>query len=268
MGNIRIVSYNGKDYGIISGKIVRNGVDRPQALARFVTSNDIDVLGTQEMTKVYRDHLMAFLYNYGFNVVGDPRQMVIPFYNEINGVIARDRIISSSTRALTNRSSDFKLNATHLFNTHKRNLTYALIDTEQAGEMFVVNVHMSYLLNNPLNDTKINEFNNNMRAVRAQQFREIINMVDFLKESRSIPVVLMGDFNSTVSDDMFMQFIAALKNRGIILVSNDVSTQKDNKLPVDHMMYSEGVKLVDFRVGNELNEISDHKPLILTLKAS
>ena len=105
----------------------------------------------------------------------------------------------------------------------------------------------------------------------ASQFRYFEWLAKRSSEERAngVPVIIMGDFNSTPWSVAFRQFVARSQlfdtSRGVILGAT-WNPLLPHRLMIDHAFISPGLQLVGRRVGPSVG--SDHRPLIVDVAMS
>jgi endonuclease/exonuclease/phosphatase (EEP) superfamily protein YafD len=100
-------------------------------------------------------------------------------------------------------------------------------------------------------------------AARDQQMRA---MADYLRSVRG-PLVLLGDLNMTPWSAHFREFVRATgfsdSERGWGVQPSWPSQLWFMRIPIDHCLHREGVRIVNRRIGDRVG--SDHYPLIVDL---
>lgn len=268
MDTFKVATFNVKDKGPV-GNIITNGIDRPAILAEYILGEKITAIGMQETTKGYVAHLSENLPG-KYKFVGDARQLINPLFNESNTIATPYEIICAKTIQLPHRSRGLILSnpIRSLTDVHKRTATYALIYKPGIGQIIIINIHFTYLRENPNHDFKLERFNTGMNVIRSQQFTELLNLQRNLKAIHpKCPIIIMGDFNAPISDELMEQYIIESQKDGIIPVVNLKPTQANNKAPIDHIFYTgDSLELKEQKVSDALSDISDHKVFTATFR--
>lgn len=228
----RLNKYNGIDkYG-----------DHTQELYNFIVNKNIDIIGVQELTKRYKDRLISILGD-NYKIFGKLRfralTNIIPIiekYNESNSIITKHKVISHKTHQLP------------FFPSIPRIITEATIMID-SKRLCILNTHL--------------EVKN--KKVKIRQLNYIFKLLK-KKQSKFDNIILMGDFNSTMEDYYFQEFINNLDKLGYKRVDICKPTHKCRNAPIDHIFVSNRCKISDVDVFNNDNHISDHKPIYVKLE--
>ena len=85
-----------------------------------------------------------------------------------------------------------------------------------------------------------------------------------------MPVILLGDFNSDLSNKLFIKFIEDLEKLGLKRVEYNHKTFRKSKkdTPIDHIFIPKEYKIENMEVisSEELEKYSDHYPLCVTIR--
>lgn len=259
MSTFTVATFNVKDYGPV-GNLQTNKFRTP-ILARYLKEEDIAVLGVQEATKGYLSNLTSNLPKQ-YKIVGDYRQKRNPFFNEANAIITPHKIETTETIHLTYRTEE-NIPIKNLFDIHKRTATWAIVNIPNIGNVFIINVHLSYIKENPNNDPSIEQFNNQMLRVIKAQLNEVLELQETLRAIHpDYPIIIFGDYNSMLDSAHMLDYKMRSEAQKILLVPNILKTQKNNPTPVDYIFYSNDLELLGYNVGDKaLDGISDHKIL-------
>lgn len=216
-----------------------NGIDKygnhVKELVDFIDKNNIDIMATQELTKRFINELKTSLKD---NIIGKYRFKNISNYipgiskfNETNSIITKHSIIYSKTKRLP-----FLFDIPRIMN---------IADIKVNNKVFrVISTHLSH----------------RNRKVRVKQlnklYKELINHDN---------IILMGDFNITTDDIDFKSFIDKIKNKYKRVDLNE-STHKVESKSIDHIFIPNNYKIINKKVLNIKEKISDHKPIIVEIE--
>lgn len=202
----------------------------------FIKKYKIDILGLQEY--LFRESNKFYLD--GYSCIGKGRLFRFKnVYNETNSIITKYKVEYHRTIKLP-----------WLFTTFPRIMNYSRLNIN--GKVIsIINTHLDFM---------------HIFSKRKQ--------LDFIyrflkKEVLKNEVVLLGDFNMTIKDKSFINFINNLNKIGIQRVDLEEKTFKYLSNPIDHIFISKNIKLKSKTVlKDEDFDISDHYPLIIdfTLK--
>lgn len=208
------------------------------SFVKFIMENDIDILGTQEMVSRNLKLCRSVLFDYGYEVYGTGRFggighiYPISLSNETNSIVTR---LQPSSMVSVKRMP-------WLGSPFPRILTILEFDN-----LVFLNTHLDNV--NP--------------KVKEKQLQYIYKLIsDFI--SGGFDVILTGDFNMTVKNKSFENFIADLEKLGINRVTNDIATCRGIKRPIDHIFVSDNFELLNKEIVE--TSISDHKAIIVRLK--
>lgn len=205
---------------------------------KFIMENGIDILGTQETVSRNLKLCRSVLFDYGYDVYGTGRFgsighiYPVSLTNETNSIVTR---LQPSSRLLVRKMP-------WLGSPFPRILTILEFDN-----LVFLNTHLDNV--NP--------------KVKKNQLQCIYELIsDFI--SGGFDVILTGDFNMTVKNKNFSDFIAALEQLGINRVDNDIATCRGIKKPIDHVFISNNWEVLKRDVVKV--SISDHKSIIVKVK--
>lgn len=214
-----------------------DGDNFPCILANFIKTNNIDFLGTQELVKKYANKLQQELgSNYTIN--GKYRYGNIPFIdqiNESNAIITKEPVIHTETKYLA------KIPLLSYGTLMPR-----IITTIKTEEHFILNTHLEYWHQVP----------------QKHQLKILYNYLLSYKDN--LPII-MGDFNMTILDKNFYDFISSLETLGIQYINNIIHTYPSKHKVLDHIFIPNNYEIDDLEViqNQNINEISDHRPIIV-----
>lgn len=217
-----------------------DGEDYPEKLAKFIKEKKIDIIGLQELTKAYEKKLKLYLddykifgkYRYGHNIF-------LKRINEATSFVTNINIIEHENRYLTRVPFIYKARVPRV------------MTSLYTGNLFIINVHMEYI--------------NNISKKHQLKvlYKYIIKNIDK-------KIIIMGDFNMTLKNPHFREFINKLKQVNIFLVENKVNTyMKTGKEKIlDHIFVSSHFDVIDSYVYTDKKfcNISDHRPIIVKIK--
>lgn len=205
-------------------------------LKNFIIDNDIDVMGMQEVTrriereirKGFSDYFLFGKYRYG----------KLPSLRGTNeGVFILSRDMGTDTY------SRYLIGASFLYGSI---VPRVMVSCYIRGILFI-NVHLEYM---------------SMKA----KWVCLERLFCYIDENRDRDIVLMGDFNMTLRNGYFREFVIRLKNIGIGLVNNTVNTyigDKGEKI-LDYVFVSRGINVTRCYTDSGIC-ISDHIPFIVKI---
>lgn len=239
-----------------------SGYDYSMMLANHILDNDYDFVGTQEMSINFTERLQQLLTDYKFS--GQYRsdfkilRHLIPklgTYRENNKIIIKDKIISEKTIRLPFMPTNPKelYHAIKRRSLMRRIASGALVETKELGKVYIINTHLDYAIKN----------------VQKRQLHKLYNHI-YIKRL-SYPIILTGDFNLEVGDEIFDNFIKKLEKINIIHVpifDKTNASKYRNKSAIDHIFISKEYQLVSYGIVEDTNisEITDHKAIYVTFK--
>ena len=212
--------------------------DYPSNLKKLISTYKIDILCVQELTKLYQNRLVDIINN-KYKLVGDYRFSklgshipLIRKFNESTAIISKWDILYTETKHIPS------------FYSIPRVITEALIS---------------------IHDREIKVFNTHLEVLFPKIKQKQLNWVLKLLETETKEFILMGDFNSTVADYYFKDFINRLDKIGYKRVEINEQTHKSLELGIDHIFIPKHWKVKSINVINMENKISDHRPVIVTV---
>ena len=206
---------------------------------KFIMENDIDILGTQEITIRNLRLCKQVLIDYGYIVYGDGRFGKLGYFypvnlaNETNSIIFRKDL----GRGITTTKLPW------LGTTFPRIITRADFDN-----IVFLNTHLDNI-------------NPKVKQKQLQFIKQIIKQL--VNENKNI--ILTGDFNMTLKNKNFKQFIYDLENLNIKRVeANENSCRGIDFGPLDHIFIPKNWKVEEIKQPKV--SISDHNPIIVKVK--
>lgn len=225
---------------------------------RLLYENNIEILATQEMIKSTLDVLKKKFPEYQY--MGNGRYgkgriqnsiRALRKYNEHATVITKLPVIKEKTKALPwipRSLKDFYHGVFTYQSVTPRVLTDVILEINKQ-QIRLLNTHLDC----------------HMNTVRKRQLNYILNYI----KSSSLPVILVGDFNSTLNNKLFIKFIEDLDNLGLKRVEYNHKTFKKSKqdTPIDHIFIPREYKIEQIEIisNKEIEKYSDHYPLCVTI---
>lgn len=234
MKNIKVLSLN-----LCNRPFSKNTSKLLNLLARF------DIIGVQEgfyhLDKIITKEL-------GYNSYGDYRfgnKLKYLKINENNNIITSNKVLRYNTYYLSILGSKKKDNIKLIktFNLFSRIATVAIIKTD-IGNICHINTHLSY----------------GPDSIHKKQMEDLLELVNIYKD---YDILLTGDFNADIDHPEFINFTYELSKYNINRVEINDYTFKDRH--IDHIFVSNKFKVIDKGVINDLNDITDHNGIYVTL---
>ena len=231
-------------------------------LAEHIINNNYDIVGTQELTMNFTNRLFRNLkkldkyniyggYQYGRGILGT-KFPIIRTFNQANKILTRYPSIKTSTRSLPwipRKFDDFK-KAWKKKCITRRIFTSVKLNIENEN-IYVINTHLDYYIYD----------------VQKRQLEYLLNIIKhYLKDGK---VILMGDFNLTIEEDLFKDFIKDLSNIGIkrVPVDNKTNASKYRQTSaIDHIFVSDCFNIIDYGV-YDIDDITDHKAVYANIES-
>ncbi len=230
-----------------------SGYDYSIMLANHIMDNEYDLVGTQEMSISFTERLKSILPNYVFS--GKYRnefKLLRKLYpkmkglSENNNILVKGQPIVEKTFSLPWMPHNFK----DLWHALKRKsimrrIASGVLVKVDGNDIYMLNTHLDY-------------------ATKSVQQRQLNKIYQFLAtKSKKYPIILTGDFNLEVDDEIFANFIDKLKKIGIERVPiNDKTNAKKyrNKSAIDHIFLSNSFNIINYGIVDDDNikEITDH----------
>lgn len=231
-------------------------------LAEHIIENNYDIVGTQELTMNFTNRLFRNLkkinnyniyggYQYGRGILGT-RLPIIRSYNQANKILTKYPSIKTSTRSLPwipSNWKDFKKAwkkkciTRRIFTSVKLNIDNEII--------YVINTHLDYYLYD----------------VQKRQLEYLIKIIKSYQKDGKI--ILMGDFNLTIEEELFNTFIDDLNNIGIkrVPVNDKTNASKYRQTTaIDHIFISNEFNILDYGIYN-IDDITDHKAVYVNIES-
>ena len=230
-------------------------------LAQHIIDNNYDIVGTQELTMNFTNRLFRNLktidkyniyggYQYGRGILGT-RFPIIRTFNQANKILTKYPSIKTSTKSLPwipSKWVDFKKGFKKKCIT-RRILTSIKINIEDEN-IYVINTHLDYYLYD----------------VQKRQLEYLIDRIKLYQHDGKI--ILMGDFNLTTDEELFIDFIKKLESMGIkrVPVNDKTNASKYRQTSaIDHIFISNEFNIIDYGVYN-IDNITDHKAVYANIE--
>lgn len=236
----------------------RSSIDEHN-LKVFLENENFDVLGFQEMTPYLENKLDLSGYNmYGKYRFG--KNIFVKFipilrrFNENNRIVSKYKAKSVITYKLPFIPDNLKELKKSIFKMSliPRITTICILNIYNK-DICCINTHLSY----------------DLIGVQKRQ-------LEFLKKkifelSLKYPIILTGDFNLDLNDNLFKDFVFYLEGINIkrIPVDTKTSSSEDGKtLAIDHIFVSNSFKVYDYGIMDNqvLKNITDHLGVYVNLK--
>lgn len=226
----------------------------------FFRDYEIDILATQEMITSTISLLEQEFPQYtviGHGRYGDShivnKLKILRKYNEQATVFTKLPVLQGKTLGLPWVPFSLKEWYQGIFKYRSvtpRILTDVVLDLENDQRIRILNTHL---------DCHIN-------SVRKRQLKYVLN---YVKDS-TLPVVLLGDFNSHTKNKLFIDFVEQLKKFGLKRVEYNHKTYKKSRddLPIDHIFVPKEFKIEEIGIieSEKLNGYSDHHPILVKVE--
>ncbi|MDD6223749.1 MAG: endonuclease/exonuclease/phosphatase family protein [bacterium] len=253
MKELIICSYNVRNDNLLKDK---DSKYIEEIYHRLTKENKIQILATQEMVsstlKILRKSLKSYhvVGNYRYGKSKLVRSIsYLDKYNEANNIITNLPVLTAKTTELP----WFPRNLKELYNglfkyktITPRIMTEAILDIENYGRIRVINTHLSV----------------HLRGINRLQLKKLKKKI----ESSTIPVILMGDFNTNIKDKAFQKFITEVECYDLKRIDFNGSTFKKHKRrsAIDHIFIPTDWQVVEVKTINDsyLDDYSDHFPLL------
>lgn len=211
------------------------------SFVKFILENDIDILGTQET--LIRNLRLCYnvLSDHGYTIYGDGRLgrfgsiYPISLANETNSIIFKNDLGKGIT---TFRLPSFGV------------VFPRIVTKAEFGDVVFLNTHLDNV-------------NNKLKCKQLLFIKRIIR--ELVNENKYI--ILTGDFNMTIKNRNFKDFVNSLKLLGIKRVdANENSCKGVNFGPLDHVFIPNDWEVLE--VLQPLVSISDHNPIVVKVKTN
>ena len=173
-------------------------------------------------------------------------------YNEHASIITNFKVLSQKTHSLPwlpRNMKDFYNGIFKYRSMTPRVLTEAVIEIGTGKRICILNTHLDC----------------HMNTVRKRQLNYIIR---YVKKTKS-PIILLGDFNSNLTNKTFLSFIEELGALGLKRIEYNHKTFRKSKkdTPIDHIFLSKNLEVKEYGIIEEkvLETYSDHFPLYATI---
>lgn len=236
-----------------------SGYDYTSMLSNHILDYEYDIVGTQEMSPKYTEKLEQKLDNYKLS--GSYRndfkilKKIFPKVQELrenDKIILKGKIINEKTIKLP----WIPYNPFELFKSIKRKslmrriASGVLLETEELGKVYILNTHLDYAI----------------KSVQKRQLRRIYHHLAI--KQINYPIIITGDFNLEVGNEIFDKFIGQLSKINIkrVPINDKTNALKyNNKSAIDHIFISNYFDIIDYGIVSDDNlfEITDHKAIFV-----
>lgn len=245
MARLKIVSFNIRNFGDEEKKI-----SNANLLIDMIKSEKIDLLGTQELTKIYEEVITKKMDSYkcyGKCRLGNGLFSKNKF-NENNVIITCKKVILNKTIWLpwiADNLKDFKESILKR-SIMPRIATMIVVYDKDIGKIRMINTHL---------DHKI-------PSVKRRQLNKLRKLI--FKFEKRYPVILTGDFNMQDSNDDFKKFIMDLEkyNMKKVNIKENTWNGKNSGKIIDHIFIPKSWEILDYGVLDNMG-ISDHNPIFV-----
>lgn len=220
--------------------------DHIEMLLSLIKKYKLDITGLQEVNQKYSERLQSKLPK-DVSFYGNFRypknwftKNIYPFstFNESVPIITNQKVLKKQTKYLPWISSYVP-----------RIVTIVEIETKDLGPIVIINTHIDYMKNK----TKI------------KQLKKLENIINTIMK----PIILMGDFNMTIENKNFKQFIENMRKINLLHTSINEATFKysEKNLAIDHIFLSScfNVEKIILEKSTQYNNFSDHYPVIVKI---
>lgn len=206
-------------------------------IVKLIKDEEPDIVGFQELTYNLKEKLSLHLKEYNF--YGRSRLTLNTFFDEYNSLLIKKKleIIETSTYSLGR--NPYKIGSAKI-GTLPRICTMALC-VYNKKRIKIVNTHLE---------------NKNQKVKKYQ-----LDVLGELLKNNSYPLILIGDFNMTSQNQMFLEFLKKMNLKDVTssIGKTRLETEKDS--PIDHVLISNELKVQDVKKMSDIF-ISDHFPVI------
>ena len=226
--------------------------DNALILAEHINDMKYDILGTQELTIKFTNKVKSFLnnynvygkYQYGRGLIGT-KLPLLKDYNQGNQIITNYKSIKTKTYTMPWIPRTFKdfIKAWKKKSMTKRMVTVIELELNNS-KLYVLNAHLDYYIPD----------------VQQRQLNYLYKKI--IKYLENGYVILMGDFNLDLQENMFIEFISKLNSIGIKRVPMDDKTnaqRHSEESAIDHIFIPNSWDIIDYGSVEGLDEITDHK---------
>lgn len=235
---------------------IRN--DNANVLATHIINNNYSILGTQELTINFTNRVKKILDNYkvvgrfqfGKGLLGT-KLPIIRDYNQGNQIITNLECISSKTYTMPWIPTNFKdlKKAWKKKSLTKRIITILHVVNDD-NDIYIMNTHLDYYI----------------PSVQQRQLNYIYKKI--IKYQKKGFVVLMGDFNLDLDEEMFNEFINKLDSINIkrVPVNDKTNASKySEKSAIDHIFIPSNWNINNCGTFDKL-DITDHKAVYVDIE--
>lgn len=209
-----------------------NQQNNPKLFCRLLKTYHIDTLGTQELVAGYIENLKKTIPS-DYQIVGKFRfsTNLLKKFNETNSIITKDKILQTKT---------FKLPFLPTFTP--RIVTQAEIELKNGKTICFLNTHLAL-------------------ANRWAQKRQL-KALEHLIQQNNLPIVLTGDFNMTIYNPLFKDFIKRLEQYHLkrVPIFNKTYDSHTKERAIDHIFIPDDwqVNTIQIIKDTALYKMSDH----------
>ena len=222
-----------------------------EVLSQVIKEENFDIIGTQELTLKYCNELKKKLSNYSF--CGSYRFGDFIFkkfsFNENNNIITNKKVLFHKTIHLPFMPVNLRelKNTTNIkcWSLLPRIATLVVIEINNK-HICMINTHLDYKIT----------------SIKKRQLSSLKKVIkNYIKE---YPVILTGDFNLAIDEEVFNDFIFDLDKLGMMRVNISDSTwncRGKNKKTLDHIFVPKTWKVLNCGVieNDMMDDISDHR---------
>lgn len=231
--------------------------DSAKILVKHIENMEYDFFGTQEITKPFLTRIKNYTkkyISYGnyryknksiFNHI-----LGIKHFNENNNIFLKDKVKSWHTIYLP----WLPRSLSDIFKSCKKGFFIPRIVTVviTKDNFCIINTHLEYRIS----------------SIQEKQLECIQKIVR--DNIESYKVILMGDFNASLSSDLFQKFIRNISDLGLRRVEVNVSTQQSKKAAIDHIFIPSNWSIEESGLMTNLDakieQITDHKGVYVKVK--
>ena len=249
--DIRVMSYNTlvdndeANGGWSWGKPLSNRAEKAAAAINYYQP---DVIGLQENNYNWHVALRQLLPDYDYVNANVPMSMPLEAKESLGKKdwMCTTMMYNTKTLELVDRELiGYSVNYWGCIQ-RMRYLSMAVFKVKATGEMFIfTSTHFDA------------EKDDKGKKNRVTQAGEMIENIQYYKETYGYPIISTGDFNSGYSDDP----ITNIRN------ATGMDSHNNNRGGIDYILYSQGVQAKYFTVINDsdLSGASDHQPIMADL---
>lgn len=259
----KVMSFNIRMSGFSQSDGINAWSNRKEAVINMIHDVDADFFGVQEMLPDQKQYLRKHLKEYGMVGVGrddgkNEGECMAIFYKKKDFKLIKGRTFwLSETPEAVSKGWDAAC---------KRTLTYTCLQDKRNNQnIYYFNTHLDHM----------------GKIARRESVKLICRIIDSIcPQKELVPVILSGDMNSTIEDDIFRPFekngMAASRDKAKKSSFLDTYNAYDkdgtfvtNKGAhvIDHFFNSACVEVAEFQTNVKdygVPYISDHYPIILT----